>query len=737
MKPLHQVKNSFASLLGLLALLVAGPVQATEFGVMWDYPRTGERWTDLMRSLRTNGIEWVRIGAGTPVPPFKPSVFWWPAAMPYGSTPSGPMMRLSDDLWSVYWQGRTNAPPQSADATSFEIGNEPDLYFTSDLPDRMAATLKAAWWGLKQGHPERAVLMPSLATAPGPYAEQLLNNGIGRYTDGWNVHFYGWAQDFAGMIRAHRQLLAKSGRADLPLWVTEFGFADLPAGNAVNATLLARQRTFFERVAAEGAALGIAKQWAFMLPSFVEAGLDFGLLTPELEPRPSLQGLLACTRLLHGAEPRYRLVFRATGDCVGYVFRLRAQAGGKSRYATILFSPSRRADFSLPIRRGETSAVDGPASSLFPLKLHFPADLEPVTIGLGSGQQPWSGTDLAVTVSAATNLFLLTPERRFEVADCDWVPLPRSRPLRRLSFHPEVVRDFSRQAAAVPSPVIASLRPLGTDVVADKGALAYRYPTEVPLRFELRWHNFSEQVQRGTWALRLPAGWQLESPAAIAGELTLPPLADSARVLVLRPPAGISSARRDPIALEWRGARGETDQSVLQMAATGPASGPKEAFPPDWQSPGDSTMQWARQETGPNTRLLPTKLAPGTTPGLLLPLHDLRGLAADDVLRLQLRVVEASRPVSLRFELITPHREVFRYGEDQPLGTEWQAFEWRVGDLTPTFWSHVGSGNPTESRYLRLGLFGLAEGQALEMAPLELIRVPASPENKKAPPKRG
>ena len=708
-----------------MALLTLGTAQATEFGVMWDRPRPDEPWTGLMKSLRTNGMEWVRIGASTPAPPFKSSVFWWPGAIPHGTTPSGPMMRLSDDLWPVYWQGRTNAPPHSTDATSFEIGNEPDLYFTRDLPDRMAATLKAAWWGLKRDHPERTVLMPSLAAAPGPYAEQLVQNGIGGYTDGWNLHFYGWAQDFAGVVRAHRQLLAKSGLPDLPLWVTEFGFADLPAGGVTNETLLARQRTFFERVAVEGAALGIAKQFAFMLPSFVEAGLDFGLLTPELEPRPAWHGLLACTRLLHAAEPRYQLVSRTTGDGLGYVFRLPPKDGEPSRYGTVLFSPSRRADFSLPARLGETSATDAPGSSQFALQVHFPADMGPVKLGLGTDQQGWSGPDLAFTVSAVTNLFLVTPERRFDVAGCDWIPLPQARPVRRLPFHPEVARELLSPAAAGPSPVVVSLRPLGTDVIGDKGAIAYRYPTEVPLRFELRWHNFSEQPQPGTWKLRLPAGWQPESPAATTGPLTLPPLGDSAAIVVLRPPAGINPARREPLALEWLGKRGETDRSVLQMAATGPAAGPVDTFPPDWQTPDNQTLQWTRHETGPTSWLLLAKLTPGTTPGLILPLHGLKRLAADDVFRLQLRLAEAPRPVSLRGELITPLREVFRHGEDQPLTAEWQTFEWRVGDLTPSFWSHVGPGASTEGRYLRLGLFGLTEGQSLEVAPLELIRAPA------------
>ena len=708
---------------------------------MWNWPDGSHRRTGLTALLQTNGMEWVRVGAGAETGAFKSDVFWWPGAVPQGNTPSGPEMRLADDLWEAYWQARTNAPAPSSGPTAFEIGNEPDLYFTRDLPDRMAATLKAAWWGLKRDHPERTVLMPSLATAPGPYAEQLVNNGIGRYTDGWNLHFYGWAQDFAGAVAAHRRTLTKIGRPDLPLWVTEFGFADFPAGNPTNEILLARQRTFFERLVFEGTALDVAKQWAFVLTPRTEAGLDFGLLDPDFVPRPALNGLLASTQLLRGAAPRYRLVTRAGGDCVGYVFQLPDNGKEKSRYATMLFSPSRRADFSLPGRLDDPSAsqpATASASSVFPLQVRFPVDLKPVQIDLGTEQKEWSGTELALTVSATNNLVLVTPERRFTVDGCDWIPLGHPGKVARLPFHPSVKRGSPRSVAPEPSPVIATLRPLGSDVIADKGTLAYRYPTEVPLRFELRWHNLSDHVQTGSWKLHLPAGWQLAPKSVAKGTLTLSSLTDFATMVVLQPPSGISSAQRDPIALEWRGAHGETDRSVIQLATEGLASGATEALAPDWQSLNAHSIQWASQKDGSTTRLSLTRLAPGASPGLILSLHGLKQLALDDVFRLQIRLAHPASPVSpasLRCEFITPQREVFRHGEDQPLNPEWQAFEWRVGDLTPAFWSHVGPGDPRASRYLRLGLFGFAEGQALEVGQLELIRSPSAATQSRLPEK--
>jgi hypothetical protein len=95
----------------------------------------------------------------------------------------------------------------------------------------------------------------------------------------------------------------------------------------------------------------------------------------------------------------------------------------------LLFSPQRRADFSLPACAGEVPAAEAPASSLFPLHLRFPDGGEPVRIGLGPDAPEWSERTLDFTVSAATNLVLQTLARPFEVAGCDPIPLPRTPPV--------------------------------------------------------------------------------------------------------------------------------------------------------------------------------------------------------------------------------------------------------------------------------------------------------------------
>lgn len=781
----------------LLALLAAfNLARATEFGVMWDRPGKETRWDPLITRLQTKAVDWVRVGMGGEARGFKAGVFWWPGAVPQPGAPNGLPLHLAEDPWEVYWQARTNVSARSQTAAAFEIGNEPDFHFTRDLPDRMAVTLKTAWWGLKHDHPERTVLMPSLAAAPGPYAELLVANGVVNYTDGWNLHFYGCAPDFAGTVAAHQRMLAAAGRPALPLWVTEYGFADFPAGPATNAVLLAEQQTFFERTTSEGAALGIAKQWAFILTPYAEDGLDFGLLDKNLTPRPALESLLAITDRLRHAEPGDRLVSRANGDTVGYVFREPAGNGSEARWLTILFSPARRHEYPLPRRRGDPPPAGtmplasnvGPASRQsaarprrgtvtesglpfsptiqwplarvggagetpsptlsgppprpfllpgsgsepvagaadgtgFPFQVRFPTGLKSVRVGLGVEARAWSAPELTFSASAATNLFLSTPAHRFTIAGCDWIPLRVSPPVH---LHPVTERASPHRVARPPSPVIVTLRPLGTDVIGHKGSVAYRYPVEVPLRFELRWYNLSAEIQQGAWRLQLPPGWRPAAPARLRGTITLPPLTDDGLVVLLQPPGGTSPARRDRLALEWHGAHGEADLGVIQLAAEGPVTGPAETFPADWQALNARTTRWSHTETNSITRLQLTKLDPGTSPWLILPLHGLDHLGLDDVFRLRIRLDGATSPVGLRGEFITPRQELFRLGEDQTLDHGWQTLEWRIGDFTPTFWSRVGRGDPTDSRFLRLGLFGLREGQSLELAPVELIRVPAA-----------
>jgi hypothetical protein len=110
---------------------------------------------------------------------------------------------------------------------------------------------------------------------------------------------------------------------------------------------------------------------------------------------------------------------------------------------------------------------------------------------------------------------------------------------------------------------------------------------------------------------------------------------------------------------------------------------------------------------------------------LWFPLPDSVRLRPDDVLRIRLRAANPESHFRRRIELVSPDRQVFRWGDDWSVGEEVQVIEGRVGDFTPAFWSRANPRRQTgaeSSQYLRIGLFGLPPGAVVELGPVERYR---------------
>ena len=127
----------------------------------------------------------------------------------------------------------------------WEIGNEPDIAFVEENPETYAAFFKACALGIRRGFEERQVtsnkdqvtrgqaereernalslspslfhsltpapsrvLMAALALPPGPWLEAFAANGGLSYTDGFNYHYYGYAEDFTGVYRQFEQAVS-------------------------------------------------------------------------------------------------------------------------------------------------------------------------------------------------------------------------------------------------------------------------------------------------------------------------------------------------------------------------------------------------------------------------------------------------------------------------------------------------------------------------------------------------
>jgi hypothetical protein len=247
------------------------------------------------------------------------------------------------DLREAYERGKWLGETYGDVVDVWEIDNEPDIGFGPDNPETYAAFLKAVYLGLKSGadasfrageKPEfklkgrqiaegqwlerkrgwssldrpRAspvrrdsrVIMAPLALPPGPYLERLWNNGVASYTDGFNFHYYGYAEDFTGVYRqfedAVTRLSALAGRnpkarraalddpvsrtesKQLPVFITEYGYGLLDADSRAVVAGRVRQWRWFADVVKQVHALRPEGPMAFLWNPYYEADLnEFGL----------------------------------------------------------------------------------------------------------------------------------------------------------------------------------------------------------------------------------------------------------------------------------------------------------------------------------------------------------------------------------------------------------------------------------------------------------------------------
>ena len=305
---------------------------------------------------------------------------------------TGGGQRFPLDLREAYERGRRLGAAYGDLVDVWEIENEPDIDFVTENPETYAAFQKAMYLGLRAGGAARMtndqcpmtngrdaeapfstsnvqrstsnihrdeltgstwldrkrgwavsgysllttprVVMAPLALPPGPYFERLWANGLASYTDGFNFHYYGYAEDFTGVYRQfedavaalaarNQQLDAKNQQLDarslgtrdqslktrdqnlrtrdqnlgtrsraldarnqqlaarsLPVFITEYGYGLLDAEARDTVEGRVRQWRWFASVAQQIHTLRPEGPMAFLLNPYYEANLnEFGLTT--------------------------------------------------------------------------------------------------------------------------------------------------------------------------------------------------------------------------------------------------------------------------------------------------------------------------------------------------------------------------------------------------------------------------------------------------------------------------
>lgn len=215
---------------------------------------------------------------------------------------------LPPDLREAYENGRRLGAAYGNLVDAWEIDNEPDLAFVPESAERFAAYLKATNLGLKAGMAQSGskagsqsstppvesprVLMGSLGLPPGPWLERFAENDGFSFTDGFNYHYYGYAEDFTGVYRQHQAAVQElslgaasrskmNKKTSLPVFLTEIGYGMLGKQARETNEGRLRQWRWFRSVAEQATGLRIEAPMAFFLPPYLEYdNLEFGLTVP-------------------------------------------------------------------------------------------------------------------------------------------------------------------------------------------------------------------------------------------------------------------------------------------------------------------------------------------------------------------------------------------------------------------------------------------------------------------------
>lgn len=201
--------------------------------------------------------------------------------------------------------------------TAWQIWNEPDLeawWRTGPDPAAYLALLRSAELAMKLADPATEIVLGGMsirALARGGYLDRLYDLGAARFFDTLAVHSYATS---VGAVVAHvreaRRIAAAHDDADVPLRVTEYGYATggrsawVTTARCQAALIAATTRGLAERAPALGLRSIIQLQWQDRRDDASGPWPDHaGLRFSDGAPKPALGAFRAAVR---GRSPRLR-----------------------------------------------------------------------------------------------------------------------------------------------------------------------------------------------------------------------------------------------------------------------------------------------------------------------------------------------------------------------------------------------------------------------------------------------
>jgi hypothetical protein len=367
--------------------------------------------------------------------------------------------RFPLDLRDAYYFYREVAHRWRGEVTAFEPWNEADASnFGGYTGAEMAAFQKAAYLGLKAGNPDVTASLNPFGLHNRIQINDLDANEAWPYFDTFDFHHYVPFDEYPTIYSRFRA--ATEGR---PLWITECAWPVKWTGDdklkEPDDADLRMQAERLTKTFVSSLYEGSAATFYFMLPHYAEGQTQFGLLRPDLTPRPAYVALAAVGRLLADAKPLGRLT-AVTEAVRGFVFS--AKPDGQDREVLVVWSTTNGTSMALP------------------------AGCEEVLDHLGRIK---TESD-QLTLSSAP-IFVVLPKGS----------------ARRLVLQPPPQLPVFRQEK--PSPVV--MQTIWPQNQVSLAYSAYQLSSEKTETVPLFIYNFSDNPVSGTLKVEVPESWQANS----------------------------------------------------------------------------------------------------------------------------------------------------------------------------------------------------------------------------------
>jgi hypothetical protein len=262
-----------------------------------EWSGNGPHQFDALRQLYARaGIKVTDVLQGLPENP--------PSYFPSSSADEKTVSRMASQ-WGGVWGG-------------VEVSNEPDHNRTYDklspkergaYQSQYADYARMVSKGIRQGPAAVPVVGGAFAYAlsgdkldSSRFADGVAAAGLLRSVDAISFHTYVDPKTLQRDIDSFKAWLDRSGRADMPLWITEAGWPwkQGPGRPPLDQDQLSALQIAGKAVVAYG--MGISRYYAFVYPYYEENGKNFGMSGRERTPLRSLAAYEQVAKVLSGAR---------------------------------------------------------------------------------------------------------------------------------------------------------------------------------------------------------------------------------------------------------------------------------------------------------------------------------------------------------------------------------------------------------------------------------------------------